>query len=121
MSDDLRPYAGKLVRIVEADRTVAGFLDCLVDKHRQPVPDAAVVRNAVIQGGDVVVEASHVEDIEVIDERTDWRQRAENAEAAIARVRRLCELTIAASCRVQAIEQARDTLAVLDGQEADRG
>ncbi|MEV0231617.1 hypothetical protein [Nonomuraea sp. NPDC050786] len=30
---------------------------------------------------------------------------------------RLCELTIAASCRVQAIEQARDTLAVLDSQE----
>ena len=43
-----------------------------------------------------------------------WRERAESAEAAIARVRRLCELTIAASCRVQAIDQARDTLAALD-------
>ncbi|WP_031165992.1 hypothetical protein [Streptosporangium roseum] len=41
----------------------------------------------------------------------------EAARAAIARVRRLCELTIAASCRVQAIEQARDTLAALDSPE----
>lgn len=41
-------------------------------------------------------------------------KRAERAEAAIERVRRLCELTIASSCRVQAIEQAKDTLRVLD-------
>jgi len=34
--------------------------------------------------------------------------------AAVADVRRLQELTIAASCRVQAIHQAVDTLAVLD-------
>jgi hypothetical protein len=40
--------------------------------------------------------------------------RAEKAEAALARVRRLCDLTIAASCRVQAIDQAHDTLAVLE-------
>ncbi|WP_433330053.1 hypothetical protein [Spirillospora sp. CA-294931] len=49
------------------------------------------------------------------------RERAEQAErerdealAAIAEVRRLQRLTIAASCRVNAIEQAQDTLAVLD-------
>lgn len=44
------------------------------------------------------------------------RLRAERdaLEAAIADVRRLCEMTIAASCRVQAIDQATDTLAVLD-------
>ncbi|MGI5223548.1 hypothetical protein [Actinoallomurus sp. CA-142502] len=48
-------------------------------------------------------------------ERNDLQRRAYAAEAAVERVRRLCELTIAASCRVQAIEQARDTLAVLDG------
>jgi hypothetical protein len=41
-------------------------------------------------------------------------RQAARAEAAIARVRRLCELTIAASVRVQAIDQARDTLAALD-------
>lgn len=46
------------------------------------------------------------------------RQRDE-LQAAIARVRRLCDLTIAASCRAQAIDQARDTLAALDGQESD--
>lgn len=44
--------------------------------------------------------------------------RAEKAEAAVARVRRLCDLTIDASCRVQAIDQARDTLAALDREEA---
>jgi len=47
--------------------------------------------------------------------------RLRNAEAAVARVRRLCEITIAVSCRVQAIDQARDTLAALDSQEAERG
>ena len=47
--------------------------------------------------------------------RDQWRQRAERAEAAIARVRKLSELTIAHSVRVQAIDQARDTLAALDG------
>jgi hypothetical protein len=35
-------------------------------------------------------------------------------ERALAAVRRLCQLTIDASCRVQAIDQARDTLAVID-------
>ncbi|MGI5196552.1 hypothetical protein ACQEVY_23370 [Streptomyces sp. CA-288835] len=40
--------------------------------------------------------------------------KAERAEAAIARVRRLCELTITASVRVQAVAQARDTLTALD-------
>lgn len=46
----------------------------------------------------------------------DWCHacRVEKAEAAIARVRRLCELTIASSVRVQAIDQARDTLTALD-------
>ena len=39
---------------------------------------------------------------------------AVDAEAAVAAVRRLCDLTISASVRVQAVEQARDTLAVID-------
>lgn len=43
--------------------------------------------------------------------------RMEAAEAAVARVRRLCELTINTSCRVQAIDQARDTIAALDGTD----
>jgi len=37
-----------------------------------------------------------------------------NIKAAVTEVRRLCDLTIAASVRVQAVEQARDTLAVVD-------
>ncbi|MFF7576840.1 DNA adenine methylase [Streptomyces sp. NPDC008061] len=40
--------------------------------------------------------------------------RAEQAEDAIERVRQLCELTITASVRVQARQQALDTLAALD-------
>lgn len=36
------------------------------------------------------------------------------AQAAVAAVRRLCKLTISASVRVQAADQARDTLAVID-------
>lgn len=46
-------------------------------------------------------------------------ERAADAEAAVARVRHLSELTIATSIRLGAIEQARDTLAVLDGLGAD--
>lgn len=42
----------------------------------------------------------------------------QSAEAAIARVRRLCDLTITASCRVEAINQARDTLTALEDPEA---
>ncbi|MFJ7990268.1 hypothetical protein [Streptomyces sp. NPDC096351] len=38
---------------------------------------------------------------------------AVNAHAAVAAVRRLCALTVEASVRVQAVEQARDTLTVL--------
>ncbi|MCU1613693.1 MAG: hypothetical protein JWO98_1233 [Frankiales bacterium] len=39
---------------------------------------------------------------------------AVTAQAAVAEVRRLCDLTIRASMRVQAIDQAHDTLAVID-------
>jgi len=39
---------------------------------------------------------------------------AVTAQAAVAAVRRLCDLTIAASHRVQAIDQAQDTLAVIN-------
>jgi len=52
---------------------------------------------------------------EAVAYANEQKQRAERAEAAIARVRRLCEMTIASSVRVQAIDQARDTLAALDG------
>jgi hypothetical protein len=39
---------------------------------------------------------------------------AVTTQAALAAVRRLCETTVANSSRVQAVEQARDTLAVID-------
>ncbi|MFH8581699.1 hypothetical protein [Streptomyces zaomyceticus] len=43
---------------------------------------------------------------------------AVHAHAAVTAVRQLCDLTIQASCRVQAVEQARDTLAVIERCEA---
>jgi hypothetical protein len=46
------------------------------------------------------------------EERT--HAAAVNAQAAVAQVRRLCDLTIQLSVRVQAVTQARDTLAVVD-------
>lgn len=56
-------------------------------------------------------------------ERDEARGRVEQAEAELekahataAEVRRLCELTIRASSRVHAVDQARDTLAILDQQ-----
>ncbi|MFD8839797.1 hypothetical protein [Streptomyces griseofuscus] len=39
---------------------------------------------------------------------------AVTTQAAIAEVRRLCDMTIAGSVRVQAVQQARDTLAAID-------
>lgn len=39
---------------------------------------------------------------------------AVTTQAAVAAVRRLCDLTISASVRVDAVHQARDTLAVID-------
>ncbi|WP_020116781.1 hypothetical protein [Streptomyces canus] len=41
-------------------------------------------------------------------------QAEDRTAAALTEVRRLCEMTVAASARVQAIDQARDTLAVID-------
>lgn len=48
----------------------------------------------------------------------DWCYacRIERAEAAVGRVRRLQEMTIASSCRAGAIQQAEDTLRVLDAE-----
>ncbi|MGW4388224.1 hypothetical protein [Streptomyces sp. NPDC004685] len=45
-----------------------------------------------------------------------WRE----AKTAIERVRRLCELTIAESIRVDAVHQARDTLVALDNDREQR-
>lgn len=45
---------------------------------------------------------------------------AVTAQAALAEVRRLCDLTIAASVRVDAVDQARDTIAAIDRITADR-
>jgi hypothetical protein len=49
-----------------------------------------------------------------VDQWMRQSDRADQAEAAIARVRRLCDLTITTSVRVHAVHQARDTLAALD-------
>jgi hypothetical protein len=48
-----------------------------------------------------------------------WAARARTAEAALDRVRQLCELTIDASIRVDAVHQAHDTLTALDQPTKD--
>ncbi|MFF8910558.1 hypothetical protein [Streptomyces olivaceoviridis] len=45
---------------------------------------------------------------------------AVTTQAALAEVRRLCDMTIADSVRVQAVQQARDTLAVIDSVSGDQ-
>lgn len=45
---------------------------------------------------------------------TRTQAEAVNAHAAAAAVRQLCDLTVGAPSRVQPVEQARDTLAVID-------
>lgn len=63
--------------------------------------------------------AARLHSVEAAMERANARAARSHAEAAaaqaaLAEVRRLCRLTIAASMRVQAVEQAQDTLAVID-------
>lgn len=53
------------------------------------------------------------------DVALEYREERDQLRKAVEDVRRLCDLTIASSCRVQAIDQARDTLAVLDRALAD--
>lgn len=45
---------------------------------------------------------------------------AVTAQAAVAEVRRLCDMTITDSIRVDAVNQARDTLAVIDAITEDK-
>jgi len=55
----------------------------------------------------------HTVDSITSDDLDALYDRVEHAEAVIARVRRLCNLTIDASTRTHAIDQARDTLTLL--------
>lgn len=48
-------------------------------------------------------------------------EQAGKEQAALAEVRRLCEMTIDVSVRAQAIEQARDTLAIIDRNMGGEG
>ncbi|NEA21588.1 hypothetical protein [Actinomadura bangladeshensis] len=51
------------------------------------------------------------------DETCEAVKRRDEAEETLAEVRRLCDLTIACSCRAHAIEQAEDTLRILNRQK----
>lgn len=69
---------------------------------------------------DYMTEQNHRMSMKMLEQQgeiNELRQRAEQAEAAIERVRRFSELVINGSIRVQAIHQARDTLTVLNGEE----
>jgi exosome complex RNA-binding protein Rrp4 len=78
-------------------------------EHSQIIPIGSIV-DAVL--------AVRCQDAEALrSDNEDLRKRVDAADAAIARVRRLCNLTIECSVRADAIDQARDTLAALDRQE----
>ncbi|NRQ40691.1 hypothetical protein HII36_54110 [Nonomuraea sp. NN258] len=72
---------------------------------RQAITDA--VLSALPAYGVAVIPGTELERL---------RQRAEQAESANARVRQFSEMVIASSIRLGAIEQAHDTLAILDGK-----
>lgn len=48
------------------------------------------------------------------DALDELHERLAKAENAIAQIRRLCQMTIDVSVRAHAIQQARDTLALID-------
>lgn len=96
---------------VDADAAVAADLAPRVKAAILDGLGAALANGGNLVDWDALAEAAAAQ---VMAEILRVRQ-ATPAEAAIARVRRLCELTIAVSVRVDAINQARDTLAALDG------
>uniref|UniRef100_UPI001F45F49A hypothetical protein n=1 Tax=Streptomyces sp. NRRL F-5135 TaxID=1463858 RepID=UPI001F45F49A len=87
-----------------------------LDIHIGTPADDAEVERLRGQLNHAEAELTRLHDAESADAAAgSYAGRAEEAEAAIARVRRLCEMTIACSVRVHAVQQAHDILAILDG------
>ncbi|MFF8412863.1 hypothetical protein [Streptomyces omiyaensis] len=81
-------------------------------------------RHAHTVDADRAETAARVHDLEAGLQRANARAarahaEAVNAQAAVSAVRRLCHLTVSASVRVQAVEHAQDTLAVIGRVMAD--
>lgn len=121
MTDDLRPRVtaaiyGALYHVAHSDGTSTGPItpEQLADAVMTVVqPEIDRLRDEL---GSVEETAADRE-----QNALHWQERTETAEAALAEVKRLCDLTIASSCRVQAIEQAEDTLAAIARVEASHG
>lgn len=110
MADDLREkIAEALTR--EHYRRAAERIEASPEEHQAAMADVVM---AVVQPE--LDEREHERD-EARRQRDEASEIIARRDAAIARVRRLCDLTIFTSCRVQAIDQAQDTLRALDHPE----
>lgn len=117
MTDLSADYRQRLAAAIESDfhESVCGDGPCITSF----ASDAVRLADAVLAVGNEEVERLRAELAEATATLTELAPlslgvRAEKAEAAISRVRRLSHLTINGSIRVQAIQQAQDTLAALD-------
>lgn len=84
------------------------------DIHGVELPSGIVIYDRPGAGIEAATSIGHIPDF-TANSTLHW---ADEDQAAIARVRRLCEMTIRGSVRVHAVQQARDTLAALDGTPA---
>jgi hypothetical protein len=117
------------VRELEA-RLVVGAMDARVDELMQRAEQAEAERDAMVALMERMPDAHARFSVVGSDEPpkcADWcgacrleRLAAERdaLKATVERVRYLCKLTIATSCRMQAINQAEDTLRILDAPSA---
>lgn len=88
-----------------------GDVDAIVELVLPVLEFAARVREVEIDEDIITPERALHE--QTIERAAEAEQQRDHALAAVDRVRRLQEITITASCRVQAIEHAKDTLHVL--------
>ncbi|MEW1895949.1 hypothetical protein [Streptomyces albidoflavus] len=122
-----RLSAGKTLTIDEADllragvtglrRTVGGLQRRSQQQAARIAELEAVARATATARAEFVAEQRHTATPaeEIAHHAMGLGYRLDAAEAALGRVRRLCELTMTASMRVDARHQAIDTLAALDG------
>lgn len=104
MADQIEPYGCRYCGLPKRGHARRWSKD--EGWHSWTAPEQETVKPRIVARR----EAKHAQELAAL------RARAEKAEALIANVRRLCDMTIASSCRIQAINQAEDTLAILDNR-----
>jgi hypothetical protein len=105
----------------------AARFKAIIDGQRDPSSyDLAAIADAfgttvawLLTGDDHGLDAEEEQALREETIAAAWHLRAERAEAAVGRVRRLCETLADASCRPPVREMARDVLRILDGKEND--